>query len=91
MKHAGYALEPDDATTLTKENRFNGGFIVRTYGSHQGTHIDALQLELGADLRAKDHLPQTAKDLASAIATFARAHLPKTSLPTTRPTTQSAH
>lgn len=85
MKRAGYALEPDDTTTLTKEERFNGGFIVRNYGSHQGTKIDALQLELGSDLRAKEHLAQTAKDLATAISTFARAHLPKTPLHSTTP------
>jgi len=81
MRKAGYAMEPDDTKSLTKETRFNGGFIVRTYGSHQGTTIDALQLELGADLRSKDHLQKTAKDLGTAIATFARAHLPKTPLP----------
>lgn len=81
MRKAGYALEPDDTTTLSKEERFNGGFIVRNYGSHQGTKIDALQLELGSDLRSKSHLEKTAKDLASAIATFARTHLPKTPPP----------
>jgi N-formylglutamate amidohydrolase len=85
MRKAGYALEPDDTMTLTKEERFNGGFIVRNYGSHQGTNIDALQLELGSDLRSKVNLPKTVQDLAKAIATFARAHLPRAPLPTTRP------
>jgi N-formylglutamate amidohydrolase len=83
LKRAGYALEPDDTTALTRETRFNGGYIVRTYGSHNGTKIDALQLEFGADLRAKPRLPQTAKDLASAISTFARTHLPQSPLATT--------
>jgi N-formylglutamate amidohydrolase len=91
MKRAGYALEPDDTTALTKEERFNGGFIVRNYGSHQGTKIDALQLEIGSDFRTKEHLAKTAKDLGSAIATFARAHLPKSRLPTTKPSLQLKH
>ena len=95
LRKTGYAIEPDDTIAISKETRFNGGFIVRTYGSHRGTAIDALQLELGGDLRKKDRLPQTAKDLAAAIATFARAHLPQapnaTSRPTTKPLPQSAH
>jgi N-formylglutamate amidohydrolase len=86
MRRAGYGLEPDDTTALTREERFNGGFIVRNYGSHKGTKIDAIQLELGAELRAKGRLAKTAKDLAAAIGTFARGHLPGVRMAASRPT-----
>jgi len=66
-----------DADPTTKEDsRFNGGYIVKTYGSDAGTGIDAIQLEFGGKFRAKATLDQTAADLAEAIAAFHKAYLP---------------
>jgi hypothetical protein len=62
-----------DADAKTKEEpKFNGGHIVRTYGSHTGYAIDAIQLEFGTFLRDKDRdrYAKTAKDLAAAVAVF---------------------
>lgn len=60
-----------------KETKFNGGHIVATYGSHEGSGIDAIQLEFGGDFRAKAKLDKTADDLAAALEVFAKEYLPK--------------
>lgn len=72
----GYKILPDP-TGQDRETRYTGGFTTRTYGSHRGTKIDAIQLELGSSLRAKANLERTASDLAHAIEVFARAYLLK--------------
>lgn len=59
-----------------RERRYSGGYITRTYGSHRGTRIDVLQLELGAGLRRRANLEKTANELAQAIAVFAKEYLP---------------
>ena len=70
----GYKILPD-LTGQNRETRYTGGFTTRTYGSHQGTKIDAIQLELGSDLRARANLERTANDLAHAIEVFTREYL----------------
>ena len=70
----GYKILPD-LTGQDRETRFTGGFTTLTYGSHQGTKIDAIQLEIGSNLRAKANLERTADDLARAIEVFAREYL----------------
>lgn len=69
----GYKVVPDGGDTV--EERYTGGYTTRTYGSHRGTSIDAIQLELGTSLRAGRRLDRTAADLAEAIATFASEYL----------------
>ncbi|MFT4551299.1 MAG: N-formylglutamate amidohydrolase/glutamine amidotransferase-like uncharacterized protein [Verrucomicrobiales bacterium] len=59
-----------------RETRYQGGHTVVTYGSGPGGSVDAIQLELGRELRSSD--ADTAKQLALAIAAFAEEHLPKT-------------
>jgi hypothetical protein len=49
---------------------------VQTYGSHRATGIDAIQLEFGNRLRARDNADRTAADVAAAIRVFAREYLP---------------
>lgn len=71
----GYKIEPDGALG-DRERRYTGGYTTRTYGSHRGTSIDAIQLELGTNLRAKTNLEATANDLARAIEVFAKVYLP---------------
>ena len=72
-------------TESYKEERYVGGYIVQTYGSHHGRGIDAIQLEIGTKLRARSNLEQTATDLAEAIAVFAHAYLPLEKSPGLKP------
>lgn len=72
MAALGYRVSPAD----DHETRYTGGYTTQTYGSHRGTAIDAIQLELGANLRRKASLERTAADLAQAIEIFAREYLP---------------
>lgn len=71
----GYKVAPNGAGNEL-ERRYTGGFTTQTYGSHRGTGIDAIQLELGTALRQRANLKQTAVNLAAAIAVFARRYLP---------------
>jgi N-formylglutamate amidohydrolase len=71
----GYKVLPS-TTESHKEQRYVGGYIVQTYGSHRGRGVDAIQLEIGTKLRARASLEQTATDLADVIAVFAREYLP---------------
>jgi N-formylglutamate amidohydrolase len=71
----GYKVLPP-TTESDKEQRYLGGYIVQTYGSHRGRDVDAIQLEIGTKLRARANLERTAADLAEAIAVFAREYLP---------------
>jgi N-formylglutamate amidohydrolase len=75
LETMGYKVLP--ATTDShKEERYRGGYIVQTYGSHRGRGIDAIQLEIGTKFRARANLERTATDLAEAIAVFAQEYLP---------------
>ncbi len=77
LEKLGYkVLPPGDAEeTAKEESKFTGGYIVTNYGSHTAFAIDAIQLELGTDLRAKDKYATTAKDLADAVRVFHDAYL----------------
>ena len=75
MESRGYKVAPG-STSDQREQRYTGGYTVRTYGSHRGTSIDAIQLELGKSLRARANIERTASDLAHAIEVFARTYLP---------------
>lgn len=72
----GYIIAPTGKPDDKLEQLFRGGPIVRTYGSARGGAIDAIQLEIGSRYRAPDRLDRTARDLADAIAVFAKAYLP---------------
>jgi N-formylglutamate amidohydrolase len=65
-----------DLNGQERERQYTGGYTTRTYGSHRGTQVDAMQLELGASLRRSVNLERTASDLAHAIAIFAKEYLP---------------
>jgi len=71
----GYKIAPAAAAD-DRERRYTGGYTTQTYGSHRSTRIDAIQLEFGANLRARANLDRTASDLAQAIEIFAKAYLP---------------
>jgi N-formylglutamate amidohydrolase len=71
----GYKILPS-AKESHREERYVGGYIVQTYGSHRGCGVDAIQLEIGTNLRVRANLQRTATDLAEAIAVFTREYLP---------------
>ena len=79
LEKKGYKVLPP-VGYLSKEERYTGGYIVQTYGSHQQTGIDAIQLEIGANLRRRSALDRTAADLADAIVIFTRKYLPAAKL-----------
>src|SRR5262245_35998347 len=49
LERMGYRILPSttDSHKEHKEQRYVGGYIVQTYGSHRGCGIDAIQLEIG--------------------------------------------
>jgi N-formylglutamate amidohydrolase len=73
MTRRGYKVEPG---ADERERRYTGAHTTRMYGSHREGGVDAIQLEFGANLRAKSNLERTADDLAHAIEIFAKAYLP---------------
>lgn len=66
----GYDVHPPIGSTAREDRRYSGGYITATYGSAGGGTLDAIQIEFGTDLRAKERRPQTADDLADAIIRF---------------------
>lgn len=70
-----YSVIPASGSQDREDPAFNGGFIVRTYGSSPGRAMDALQLEIGTDLRANARLDRTARDIATSIVTFYKKYL----------------
>lgn len=75
LKTSGWTVFPDDERR--EQSGFTGGYIVQTYGSHQGYGIDAMQLEFGADFRSAENRKKTAATLAEAVESFARLYLVK--------------
>jgi N-formylglutamate amidohydrolase len=74
LERGGYKVIPSIGDGA-REQRYSGGYTTRTYGSHRGTGIDAMQLEFGAHLRSRANLERTASDVAHAIAVFAGEYL----------------
>src|SRR5262245_34328931 len=74
---AGFNVLPANDSRDKESTKFIGGHIVRTYGSHQGQGIDAIQLEFGSDFREKARLTKTASVVAEAIHIFCREYLPE--------------
>jgi len=73
---AGYQIVPPNTPPgkPPEDRSYNGGFTVRTYGSHREDGLDAIQLELGSKLRRADR-KRFAADLAGAIVAFQENHL----------------
>ena len=74
LKTHGWKVHPDPFDG-SEQAGFRGGYIVQTYGSYQGFGIDAIQLEFGADYRAKDAREKTAATLTKSIADYAASFL----------------
>lgn len=69
------AVFPAIGTKDKEDRRFNGGYIVQTYGSADGGAIDAIQLEIGSNLRQKTKLDDTADKIADAIIVFVKEYV----------------
>ncbi len=68
LRDAGFKVEPE--VGVETETTLNGGFIVATYGKQSENGVNAIQLEVGTDLRAVDRIKATARKLASVIVTL---------------------
>jgi len=79
LAQKGYRVSPP-GNSAADEDRYVGGFIVQSYGSHRGTGIDAIQMEFGSSLRNRRNLDRMAADVAEAIVVFSRAYLPAVKL-----------
>lgn len=73
----GLPVIPVTGSTDREDPRYDGGYIVVTYGSGSGGTLDAIQLELGRELRSTNAITDTADKLANAIAAFATEYLPR--------------
>lgn len=82
MRAAGIKVYPDPLDG-PDHPRYNGGYIVQTYGSHQGFGIDAMQLEFGSDFRKPERRPATADAVVEAIVRFCGDYLPSAPKPLT--------
>ena len=76
LQVAGYAVLPG-AAGEPEHPAFTGGYTVETYGSHRAHGIDAIQLEIVAELRTDAAArARLATDLANAIASLLPRWLP---------------
>lgn len=76
LAEAGFSVNPPVGSQNKEPSSYNGGYIVQKYGSMSGGAIDAIQLELGRNLRRPDSNDVTAKKIAFALQNFATTHLP---------------
>jgi N-formylglutamate amidohydrolase len=76
LQAAGYAMLPGEFGT-PEHHAFTGGYTVETYGSHHADGIDAIQLEIVAELRRTETCrARLATELANAIASLLPRWLP---------------
>ncbi len=78
MAGKGVKVEPLNTPpgTPPEPRGFNGGWIVRSYGSHTTNGVDAIQLEFGSALRTDaKRREEMSKLLAEAIQAFTQKHL----------------
>lgn len=77
LAKAGYTVFPKNDSKDKENPFFSGGHIVATYGSKTDGSVDAIQLELGGMQRTRAGMDAFAKDLAAAVAEFAKEYLPE--------------
>lgn len=73
----GFPVIPKVDSKELEHPNFDGGYIVRTYGSQTGGSIDAIQLEVGRELRVPWENNANADKLANALAVFTDVYLPE--------------
>ena len=72
----GLPVIPAVGTDDRERVGYDGGYTVIAHGSGPGGTLDAIQLEIGNELRSKEAIPTTVSKLTDAIAAFAKEHLP---------------
>ncbi len=78
LETQGFVVFPANGVAIggtSEDPGFKGGHTVARYGSHRPDGIDAVQLEIGADLRRRDELHSTGQRVGRAVAAFHAAHL----------------
>lgn len=65
LKKRLWKVDPDPLDGK-EQSGFTGGYIVKTYGSHNTIGIDAYQLEMGADYRSKAARAKISEQIADA-------------------------
>lgn len=73
----GLAVIPAIDSSDREHENYDGGYIVFNYGSRVSGTVDAIQLELGSDLRASASRKTTANKVANAMVGFFKEYLPK--------------
>jgi N-formylglutamate amidohydrolase/putative intracellular protease/amidase len=81
LKARGWTVHPQPFDQQEQPG-YNGGYIVRTYGSHQSYATDSIQIELGRQYREVGARRKTASQLADAVHDYSVRYL-KQSSPTT--------
>jgi N-formylglutamate amidohydrolase len=74
LKARGWSVHPDPLDGQEQQG-YRGGYIVQTYGSHQGYGIDAVQLEFGQTFRDAKNRKAAAATLTDALANYAETYL----------------
>lgn len=76
LARLGVSVIPAPGSTDREHVNYDGGYIVTTYGSSSGGTLDAIQMEVGRELRSTKAIPTTASKLAGSIAAFTKEYLP---------------
>lgn len=71
----GLQVYPAVGSSDPEEGLYNGGYIVANYGSRDGGTFDAIQLDIGKNLRSRKTRQSTAEKMASAIVSFRETYL----------------
>ena len=77
LANQGYTVIPKVDSKELEHPNYDGGYIVRTYGSQGGDSVDAIQLEFGRELRVPWENNSNADKLAKALAAFTDEYLPE--------------
>ena len=75
LDQQGFNVLPEVGTN-NPEKEYTGGYIVIQHGSKSGGSLDAIQLEIGRNLRTNQSIDRTANRIAKAIVNYSKAHLP---------------
>lgn len=93
LAKSGLRVFPAVGSSDREHSRFNGGYIAAKYGSRDAGTVDAIQLEVGRNLRSLSNRPKTTEQIASAIVAFGKSHLhghdPSENQPMVTPLTNS--
>jgi N-formylglutamate amidohydrolase len=75
LAQRGFDVIPKVASSDRENASYNGGYIVAKYGSREEGTLDAIQLDIGRDLRLRAARQDTANKLAAATAAFTLRYL----------------